>query len=696
VPKETLYELTAQRGQRGEAGEAAVDEDRVEMVSELINELRGEEKVDLDEVRRLVTRAYKVTDEDFELRDAIEWGQGFRWPEEVFVRDWEVIERAGGLERAVQERHESMKCDRLSTERIDRWIEEGADKERLKGLVGGMQVFVSDDFSPNLRPPPMRSVYRQAAGAVNRLLLDLWHEGLVFIVPTIKAMQIMGVHFSPTHWARKAGKRGGRNIFDSTDNKHGCAINSEGGKNKIIQAWGEIQHPTLDDLVRMIHRFSKKARDMYGEGFKWEDVVIWKADLSKAFTLLNFRPADVRLLACELSDGLTLFYHTGLFGWTGTPYAFQVVTRALKQALQMAIRGEVEVYVDDLMGVTLRHLWEEDRSQVKEVCEGLLGSKAIAVDKWECGRCLDWLGWRVDLCQRSVGIKERNFMRALYSFFTVNEDSKIKVKTLQRLASYAARYSTVMRQMRPLTAAIYSQFHGMRDLEAAKYIDSYGKLAIRIWRAWLCLLELRGPAYERQFETFIDREPTVEIRFDASLTGLGVSVWDVSGNCERILGVTSLLFPFDLHGDSRFQNTAEFTAVVVGCVCLVQKGYVSKGIRLVGDSLTSLVWSQTERFRGLINLNAAMAFTVVGGAFDLWVAEVRHVAGTENEVHDKMSRGAPPQTLGFKNEDVVDINNDGWLQLCNPYIRMGERGVLEEWWRKARALVDELRNVSRV
>ncbi len=77
MPRETLDELTAQRGKRGEAGEAAVDEDRVEMVLKLINELRCEEQVDLDEVRRLVTRAYKIMDDDFELRDAIEWGQGF-------------------------------------------------------------------------------------------------------------------------------------------------------------------------------------------------------------------------------------------------------------------------------------------------------------------------------------------------------------------------------------------------------------------------------------------------------------------------------------------------------------------------------------------------------------------------------------------------------------------------------------------
>ncbi len=213
--------------------------------------------------------------------------------------------------------------------------------------------------------------------------------------------------------------------------------------------------------------------------------------------------------------------------------------------------------------------------------------------------------------------------------------------------------------------------------------------------AWLCLLELRGPAYARGFDTFIDCEPAVEIRFDASLTGVGVSVWDVSGGSDMILGVTSVLFPFSLNSDSSYQNTAEFSAVVVGCVCLVKRGYVGRGIRLVGDSLSSLIWAQTERFRGLINLCASMAFTVIGGSFNLWVADVRHIAGTENDIHDRMSRGVPPQALGFKDGDIIDLSGDEWLELCNPHTRIEEKGVLEEWWHKARALVEKLRNVTR-
>jgi hypothetical protein len=41
----------------------------------------------------------------------------------------------------------------------------------------------------------------------------------------------------------------------------------------------------------------------------------------------------------------------GIFGWTGTPAAFQVVTRAITWELRHALRSSTFVYVDEIMGV---------------------------------------------------------------------------------------------------------------------------------------------------------------------------------------------------------------------------------------------------------------------------------------------------------------------------------------------------------
>jgi hypothetical protein len=52
-------------------------------------------------------------------------------------------------------------------------------------------------------------------------------------------------------------------------------------------------------------------------------------DLKGAYTLLSFRPEDVGLFRMLLTGDLVYLQIAGIFGWTGTPAAFQVVTRAI-------------------------------------------------------------------------------------------------------------------------------------------------------------------------------------------------------------------------------------------------------------------------------------------------------------------------------------------------------------------------------
>ncbi len=78
-----------------------------------------------------------------------------------------------------------------------------------------------------------------------------------------------------------------------------------------------IGHPTIVELVRMILALV----DQYG----WEQVVLFKLDLKAAFSLIKFIPKFVHLLGFPLICGLTAIFIVGMFGWTGTPYAFQTV-----------------------------------------------------------------------------------------------------------------------------------------------------------------------------------------------------------------------------------------------------------------------------------------------------------------------------------------------------------------------------------
>ena len=89
------------------------------------------------------------------------------------------------------------------------------------------------------------------------------------------------------------------------------------------------------------------------------------------------------------------------------------------------------MYVDDIIGVTHKTCLEQDKIVCYNVCEGLLGSKAVARHKWDSGRRIDVIGWTIDLDTLRVTIARRNFLKTLYGFFSINENTKVSVKELE-------------------------------------------------------------------------------------------------------------------------------------------------------------------------------------------------------------------------------------------------------------------------
>jgi hypothetical protein len=117
----------------------------------------------------------------------------------------------------------------------------------------------------------------------------------------------------------------------------GTKINTDETAAAATAHYGAIRHPTIDDIAVMIYDFWRAAKRR-GPSVRWEDMRIWKMDLRGAYTLLSFRPEDVGLFAMLLSDDLVYLQMVGIFGWSGTSAAFQVVTRAITWELRHALR----------------------------------------------------------------------------------------------------------------------------------------------------------------------------------------------------------------------------------------------------------------------------------------------------------------------------------------------------------------------
>jgi len=681
-----------------EEGGEGQKEEKILRMMQTIRVMYKSIKVSDDQLRAVVEEAYRTTDLDFAVEAAVEWGAGFVWPSNVHVRDEARAKKHGfRLCDMAEEVHEEMLPDRLSSDRISQWVPESdPDLVRLQGLVRGMRVLTdTTEFSPNGKPPPLRKLYERVKGAVNKTLLALWEEGLVFIV-TKEVAQMMGkLHYTPTHWTKKVGKPGGRYLFDSKDRKFGPALNSDRARELLRELYGDIIHPTIEDIIIMILDFEDNMREQYGEEFSAEEVMLWKADLRQAFTLLFFDPNDTPYLATELTDGLVMIYHSGLFGWTGTPYAFQVITRVITRLVQTRVMGKMLMYVDDGMGVTLRQHLQHDQDHMRVVCEGLLGSKAMAPDKWESGRRLTMIGWTVDLDSRRVTISRKSFMKTLYGFFSADLHAPFQVRTLQKLGSWASRYSLILRVMRPFSAAIYAETAGMDNIMAFKHIGVPCQCAILMWRVSLVLLMLDESTFARSLDSFRPSfTADLILGYDASLEGIGfgfrpsdVEVDNDNMDYEQ-LGVVTL--PWGTGKESKYMNVLELFAVTVALFHLAHSGRRGLRIWLRGDNRTSLEWSSEEHFRTVLGLPITVAFISICVAFDFEVVGWSHVRSEDNVLFDRLSRGGRPEDVGVTT--YARMESGEWLNrlinLCDPTVSFNSVPQFIKWWTRVNECVE--------
>ena len=540
---------------------------------------------------------------------------------------------------------------------------------------------------PNEDPPPLRAKYVRMAEPVNKLMQQLYDAGKVIIIPTEMARRVRGVHFSATHWAVKKGKVWGRPIGDASATEgNSCPLNCERVKELVTELWGPIEHPTVKKLAAMVIRQAERVG--------WDNLVLWKMDLRGAFTLLYVEKDSVKKLAFQLTDGLTLLYIVGMFGWTGMPAAFQVVTRILKRLINAELKGECEMYVDDLLGACSIAEVLGELAIAKAKCEALLGPDAVEESKTSWGRQSDWIGWMFNVETRKVSIARHNFLKTLHGFMSFDVTKPVTVGQVNRLASWAARYSAICRALQPFTKDLFNEIKGRTRMNATFILSASATRTVHLWRAYLVLLELQHSVYSRPICSLAMRAVKYVIEYDASLTGIGLilSRVDPANGTLHLMKVAKVVLPYSLGEDSGFQNSVEFIAVVVGMGCLGALGISNAAIRIIGDNTSSLSWSVRCSFRDGPSRSAAMCFVAIGNQLGLEVTEGDHIAGKVNIKCDGLSRGKTPRELGFKEEDCMDIEEYDVLRLiveaCNPRRDTNLGGGFEEVWALTQKISD--------
>ena len=664
----------------------------------------GEEKATPDDVASLIQEAADAARSDFNEDSAVAWANGYSFPHHYIASDSACL-RAAQLDfvSMVRRRLKTLSPSRLNHDRVRGLRPDNPEIPLLNELVGGMWVPLPVGFTPNGQDPPtpLRAAYVSVAPAVNKMLGDIVQQKLAFLLPYEDAKRyVPRLHLGKAHWTKKKGKASGRPLGDLTY-VDGTPINTPEMSEAAAQHYGAILHPTIDDIAVMICEFWAKtlAKDPSAD---WTLLRIWKMDLKGAYTLLSFRPEDAGLFAMLLTGNLVYFQIAGIFGWAGTPAAFQVVTRAIQWELRHRLSSSTIMYVDDIIGVGMLSDIETDLALTRDTCTGLLGPTAVADDKTEVGRRLDVIGYVVDLDIQRVLIARKNFLNTLHGFVNVNVYGTMGLRTAQKLASWASRYGKICRVLRPFCGALNRLIAGRLDPHASFPVSAEARIAIKSWQAMLCLVRYQETRFTRTLESFAPAVPATIVEFDASLTGAGLIWYDREDGAEVARGVSAVDITFlDFATDSSYQNLAEFIGAILAVLGHVALGNTGRSIALRGDSVTALTWAITERPRGSIVTNAAMVWTLLCVAADVDVRSITHIPGIENEKCDQLSRRGqtPPNTvlehavnLGLSGASEVELGLDGnvmaLLKLCSPQIPIESDIDFTTFWKAARENVD--------
>lgn len=655
------------------------------------------------DLRELVIEAAEAARSDYDERSALEWAEGYEFPQSFLASDVGLLQASAlDFPKMVERRLKVLAPDRLSVERVNRLREDNPERVLMLDLAAGMRVFRPEGFTPNGLQPrtPLRSSYTNVAPAVNRMLGDVIKQKLAFLLPLETAMRhVPDLHLCKAHWCTKKGKPSGRPLGDMS-NVDGTPLNTRETADAATAYYGQILHPTIEDIAQMVHDFWTAAKEADPD-LRWEDLRIWKMDLKGAYTLLCFRPRDVGLFAMLLSGDLVYIQIAGIFGWSGTPAAFQVVTRAVSWELRHGLKSSTLMYVDDIIGVCFEKDLRSDLVEARRICTDLLGSSAVADDKTEFGTRLDIIGYTMCLDTERVLIARKNFLTALHGFISTDVHKRINLRTAQRLASWGTRYGKICRVMRPFCTALNRATWGRTDPHALFDIPTEAVIAIQCWRAILCMVRYKEAEYTRTIVSFAATTPVVVAEFDASLSGAGILWFTRDSGAEVAVGVSAVDLSFLSFGsDSSFQNLSEFIGAILAVLGQIMLGMSGQSLALRGDSVTALTWAITERPRGVLVTNASIVWTLLCVAAEIDAREVMHIPGDDNVNCDRLSRRGTEPTMsvaqeaaemGYGGVSVIEMNGSQdvmeILALCDPRIALNTEPDFISFWARARSAI---------
>lgn len=595
-------------------------------------------------VRDIWAKASRLNDSLFGEDEARGWANDFRISNTV-VDKFEERFRSVNFDfaRLIRSVKDEVRHVRISGESVSKMLSrDNPDFDKMLELADvGMKLFLDPNFEANGPDhlPKLSQAYVRVSSAVNKSLVeDYLDKGLAFILSKECCIRhLPSFHVSRVSWTTKPNKAKGRTLVDCSAGVGNRKLNSIFTKLSADKYYGQIKHPNISDIANMIWKFWLMV---LSRGGSWSELRMYKEDLMSAYNLLWFAEQWIHYIGAELTNDLLIFFLCGIFGWSATPAAFQVVTRALLFEFKKFVSGGICMYVDDIIGVSLECDVANDVAAVRNFCDQLFNANSIADEKVEVGRSIDCLGYFIDLDQRIISVSEKNYLKCFHGFISVDLSQPVELKVIERFASWAVRYCEIFILLKPYVHTFYEMLRGSRNRYKKLWVPPEVFFAAQIFKAIFIMSVCDEVNFSRPISSFVKSHCDIVIQFDASLTGGGLLFYEVMSDLSLMLkSAIALDFGFFDFTGSQYQNLAEFLAAVVGVHIVASRYRGARVIELRGDSKSALKWMGKGRSNCEWTSRLGMVLIHLLFKYDILVADVVHVPGVENVLADALSRG---------------------------------------------------------
>jgi hypothetical protein len=144
---------------------------------------------------------------------------------------------------------------------------------------------------------------------------SLVEKGRAIILPVTEFLKLNlpQLHFSPLHWVPKVDDVLGRFIIDCSNSLEGSHLNTDDALQPSKEYYGDMNLPSIQTIITDWYLW------LQSNNYSFQDCLLFKNDVSSAFSQLSFEFNSASSMATMITDKLALVHLSGVFGLNMMP-----------------------------------------------------------------------------------------------------------------------------------------------------------------------------------------------------------------------------------------------------------------------------------------------------------------------------------------------------------------------------------------